>query len=138
MQDLKVAKIIEFPIHGDKQGKLVAIEELKDCPFDVKRVYYIWDTLHDVVRGKHAHYDLKQVILCLKGSCDFILDDGTTRETVHLDDPSKGIYIDSFIWREFTNFSEDCVVLVLASELYNTDDYIYDYQEFLDKVHNKG
>ena len=138
MQDLKVAKIIEFPIHGDKQVKLVAIEELKDCPFDVKRVYYIWDTLHDVVRGKHAHYDLKQVILCLKGSCDFILDDGTTRETVHLDDPSKGIYIDSFIWREFTNFSEDCVVLVLASELYNTDDYIYDYQEFLDKVHNKG
>lgn len=138
MQNLKVAKIVEFPVHGDKQGKLVAIEELKDCPFDVKRVYYIWDTLHDVVRGKHAHYDLKQVILCLKGSCDFILDDGTTRETVHLDDPSKGIYIDSFIWREFTNFSEDCVVLVLASEHYNTDDYIYDYQEFLDKVHNKG
>lgn len=138
MNNYKIAKIIEFPIHGDKQGKLVAIEELKDCPFDVKRVYYIWDTLHDVVRGKHAHYDLKQVILCLKGSCDFILDDGTTRETVHLDDPSKGIYIDSFIWREFTNFSEDCVVLVLASEHYNTDDYIYDYQEFLDKVHNKG
>lgn len=138
MQNLKVAKIVEFPVHGDKQGKLVAIEELKDCPFDVKRVYYIWDTLHDVVRGKHAHYDLKQVILCLKGSCDFILDDGTTRETVHLDDPSKGIYIDSYIWREFTNFSEDCVVLVLASEHYNTDDYIYDYQEFLDKVHNKG
>lgn len=127
-------KLIEFPVHGNHEGKLVALEKNNDFPFEIKRVYYIWDTVHDAIRGKHAHKDLQQVIICVKGECDFILDDGKTRETVHLNNPAQGLYIKNYIWREFTNFSEDCVVMVLASEHYNPDDYIHDYEKFLKEV----
>lgn len=127
-------KILFFPIHGDETGKLVALEKGNDIPFEIKRVYYIWDTYKEAVRGKHAHRNLQQVIICVKGSCDFILDDGTNREKVHLDDPSKGLFITNNIWREFTNFSDDCVVMVLASEHYQRDDYILDYNEFISSL----
>ncbi len=123
-------KLIDFPVHGNHEGKLVALEKNNEIPFEIKRVYYIWDTVHDAIRGRHAHKDLQQVIICVKGECDFILDDGKTRETVHLNNPAQGLYICNNIWREFTNFSEDCVVMVLASELYNPNDYIHDYNEF--------
>jgi dTDP-4-dehydrorhamnose 3,5-epimerase-like enzyme len=106
--------LLNFKVHGDHQGKLVALEKSSDFPFDIKRVYYIWDTAHDVIRGKHAHRKLEQVIICSAGSCDFILDNGKKRETVHLNNPSQGLYIKYNIWREFTNFSKDCVVTVLA------------------------
>lgn len=127
-------KLIDFPVHGNHEGKLVALEKNNEIPFEIKRVYYIWDTVHDAIRGRHAHKDLQQVIICVKGECDFILDDGKTRETVHLNNPAQGLYIRNNIWREFTNFSEDCVVMVLASEHYNPDDYIHDYERFLKEV----
>ena len=127
-------KLIDFPVHGNHEGKLVALEKNNEFPFEIKRVYYIWDTVHDAIRGKHAHKDLQQVIICVKGECDFILDDGKTRETVHLNNPAQGLYITNNIWREFTNFSEDCVVMVLASEHYNPYDYIHDYEKFLKEV----
>lgn len=123
-------KLINFPVHGNHEGKLVALENNNEIPFEIKRVYYIWDTIHDAIRGRHAHKDLQQVIICVKGACDFILDDGKTRESVHLNNPAQGLYIKNNIWREFTNFSEDCVVMVLASEHYNPEDYIHDYNEF--------
>ena len=123
-------KIIDFPVHGDHEGKLVALEKNADFPFEIKRVYYIWDTVHDAIRERHAHKNLQQVIICVKGECDFILDDGKNKETIHLDKPNRGLYISSNIWREFTNFSDDCVVIVLASEHYKPDDYIHDYKEF--------
>ena len=78
-------KIIDFPVHGDHEGKLVALEKNADFPFEIKRVYYIWDTVHDAIRGRHAHKNLQQVIICVKGECDFILDDGKNKETIHLD-----------------------------------------------------
>jgi len=124
-------ELINFSVHGNYQGSLVALEKGAQFPFDIKRVYYIWGTQKDVVRGHHAHKKLEQVILCVSGSCDFILDDGQKRETVHLDNPAQGLYIKHNIWREFTNFSPDCVVVVLASEYYDESDYIRDYQEFL-------
>lgn len=127
-------QLLNFPIHGNHQGKLVALEKGTDFPFDIKRVYYIWDTAADVVRGKHAHRRLEQVIICLSGSCDFILDDGKQRVTVHLDNPAQGLYIKHNIWREFTNFSPDCVVMVLASEHYDDADYVRDHQTFLQEV----
>lgn len=127
-------QMLDFPIHGNYQGKLVALEKGADFPFDIKRVYYIWDTAADVVRGKHAHRRLEQVIICLSGSCDFILDDGTERVTVHLDNPAQGLHIKHNIWREFTNFSPDCVVMVLASEHYDEADYIRDYEQFKEEV----
>lgn len=128
--------LIDFKIRGDHSGKLVALEKGSDLPFEVKRVYYIWDTDVGVVRGKHAHRKLEQMIICTSGSCDFILDDGKTREIVHLNNPAQGLHIKHNIWREFTNFSKDCVVMVLASEHYDESDYIRDYGDFLREAHN--
>jgi len=131
-------KILDFKVLGDHGGKLVALEKDKGLPFDVKRVYYIWGTQKDVVRGKHAHKKLEQVIVCTSGSCDFILDDGKQREKVHLDNPAKGLYIKHNIWREFTNFSPDCVLMVLASEYYDEHDYIRDYPTFMKEIAVQG
>ena len=126
--------LLNFPVHGDYDGSLVALEKGADFPFDIKRVYYIWGTSKNAIRGKHAHKKLEQVIVCTSGSCDFILDDGHERTTVHLDKPSQGLHIKSNIWREFTNFSPDCVVMVLASEHYDESDYIRNYQTFLQEI----
>lgn len=122
--------LLNFKVRGDHTGNLVAVEGGIDFPFDIKRVYYIWGTDANVIRGKHAHRSLEQIIICTSGSCDFILDNGNTRETVHLDNPAVGLYIKSNIWREFTNFSPDCVIMVLASEHYDEQDYIRDYEQF--------
>lgn len=130
----QIAEILEFPVHGDRTGSLVALEKGADFPFEIKRVYYIWGTASDVVRGHHAHRNLEQVIVCTSGSCDFILDDGSRRETYRLDSPSRGLLVKNGVWREFTNFSPDCVVMVLASEYYNEADYIRNYDEFLKSV----
>lgn len=124
-------RIINFGIKGDDRGSLVALEANKDIPFDIERVYYVFGTDKRAVRGKHAHKSLKQVIICTSGSCDFILDDGQRKETIRLDKPNKGLYIANNIWREFTNFSSDCVILVLASEKYDESEYIRDYDNFI-------
>ena len=126
--------LLNFNVRGDHAGKLVALEKGAEFPFEIKRVYYIWDTDSNVIRGKHAHRKLEQVIICTSGSCDFILDDGKERTTVHLNSPVQGLHIKSNIWREFTNFSKDCVVMVLASEHYSEADYIRDYKTFLQEV----
>jgi len=126
-----ICDLIDFNVHSDFEGSLVALEKGEDFPFEIKRVYYVWGTQRDTTRGKHAHRALEQVVVCTSGSCDFILDDGMTRETVRLDSPTRGLYIKNTIWREFTNFSPDCVVMVLASEHYDESDYIRDYDEFL-------
>lgn len=126
--------MLEFRVRGNYEGKLIALEKGEDFPFSIKRVYYIWDTAAQVVRGRHSHRRLEQVIICVRGSCDFTLDDGRERQVVHLDNPARGLYIKSSIWREFTNFSPDCMVLVLASEHYDESDYIRDYEQFLAEV----
>jgi dTDP-4-dehydrorhamnose 3,5-epimerase-like enzyme len=126
--------LIDFKVMGDQTGSLVALEKGRDFPFDIKRVYYIWGTTPDVVRGKHAHRNLEQVIVCTSGSCDFILDDGKKRETVSLTRPDQGLHIKNNIWREFTNFSSDCVVMVLASQYYDEHDYIRNYEDFLGNI----
>ena len=119
-----------FPPHGDDRGQLVAIEEMKDLPFDIKRVYYIYDTLTDVVRGHHAHKCLKQVLLCVHGSCKIHLDNGHETAEVLLDKPNEGLYIENDMWREMYDFTPDAVLLVLASEYYDEADYIRNYDEF--------
>ena len=129
-----IGKMLEFPVHGDRNGSLVALEKGVDFPFEIRRVYYIWGTKADYVRGHHSHRNLEQVVVCTSGSCDFTLDDGARRETYRLDSPTKGLYIRNNVWREFTNFSADCVVMVLASERYNEADYVRDYGEFLKTV----
>jgi acetyltransferase-like isoleucine patch superfamily enzyme len=127
---MSLVKLIDLPSFGDERGGLVAIESNHSIPFDVKRLYYIFNT-STKPRGFHAHIDLKQVAICLKGSCRFILDNGSTKEEVILDNPTQGLVIEGLIWREMHDFSEDCVLLVLASEHFTEQDYIRNYDEFL-------
>lgn len=132
------SKIISLDAHGDARGELVAIEGMKDLPFEIKRTYYIFDTVKGVRRGYHAHKKLKQLLICVSGKCKIFLDDGEETEVVVLDSPKKGLYIENDIWREMYDFSKDAVLLVLASEHYDESDYIRDYREFLDyKRRNK-
>ncbi len=123
-------KTITYTPHGDDRGQLIALEEFRDFPFAVKRVYYIYDTLAGVVRGHHAHKSLKQILICVHGSCSIHLDDGHETAEVLLDKPTKGLYIENDMWREMYDFSPDAVLMVLASELYDESDYIRDYDEF--------
>ncbi|MDY7587388.1 FdtA/QdtA family cupin domain-containing protein [Vibrio cholerae] len=131
---MSLVKWIDFPCLGDERGNLVALEGMKNIPFAIKRIYYIFDTKQGMVRGLHAHKALKQVAIALKGSCRFVLDDGITKEDTILCCPTKGILIDSCFWREMHDFSDDCVLMVLASEHYDESDYIRDYSEFLEYV----
>ncbi len=134
---MKVVKY-DFTSHGDERGQLVALEEGKEIPFAVKRVYYIYDTKAGVRRGFHAHKSLEQILVCVKGSCKIHLDNGYETEEVLLDSPTVGLYINNDMWREMYDFSPDAVLLVLASEFYDERDYIRDYNRFLDYVKNKG
>ena len=133
-------RIIKFQTHGDEKGTLVAVEECKDIPFQIKRVYYMYNTGSDVSRGCHAHKSLQQVLICVHGSCKVRLDDGKERKVVSLDQPDKGLYISNHIWREMFDFSPDAVLMVLASEPYRESDYIRDYAEFLKyaETNNEG
>jgi dTDP-4-dehydrorhamnose 3,5-epimerase-like enzyme len=133
---MSLVKLIDLPSFGDNRGGLVAIESNQSIPFEVKRLYYIFNTV-DKPRGFHAHIDLKQVAICLKGSCRFILENGSNKEEVILDNPTQGLVIEGLIWREMHDFSEDCVLLVLASDHFTESDYIRDYQKFLSVVHNE-
>lgn len=127
---MSLIKTIEFDQLGDDRGSLIALEQSKDIPFNIKRVYYIYDTGKGVIRGLHAHKELVQVAICVKGSCSFLMDDGTNKESLILDSPSTGLVIDSMQWHEMHDFSEDCVLMVLASNCYDEEDYIRDYEEF--------
>lgn len=124
-------KLIEFPMLGDERGSLLSLEGNKNIPFDIKRVYYIFNTVKGISRGFHAHKELKQVAIAVSGSCRFVLDDGTDKAEVILDMPTKGLLIESFMWREMHDFSDDCVLMVLADQLYDESDYIRKYEDFL-------
>lgn len=116
---MSVIQWIHFPPLGDERGSLVALEAKKTVPFQIKRVYHIFGTQQGVARGFHAHSNLKQVAVCVTGKCRMILDDGNTREEASLDSPTKGLFIGNLVWREMHDFSDDCVLLVLASEHYD-------------------
>ena len=121
----------QFPPHGDDRGQLIAIEEMKDLPFDIRRVYYIYDTLPGVRRGFHAHKCLQQILICVSGSCKIHLDDGSDTAEVTLDKPYEGLYISNNMWREMYDFTPGAVLLVLASEHYDEADYIRNYNDFI-------
>ncbi len=134
---MSLIKTINYQPLGDERGSLVALEGNKSVPFDIKRVYYIFDTKEGISRGFHAHRNLKQVAVCVTGSCRFVLDNGKQREEVVLDKSTIGLLIDDLTWREMYDFSPDCVLMVLASEYYDESDYIRDYDEFLEVVNAK-
>lgn len=127
---MQVVKYV-FQPHGDERGQLVALEECRDIPFKIKRVYYMYDTAEGVIRGKHAHKSLQQILVCIHGSCKIKLDDGFETKVVPLEKPYEGLYVSNVMWREMYDFSPDAVLMVLASELYDEKDYIRNYDEFL-------
>lgn len=126
-------KIIDIPKINNTKGNIGVIEN-DTIPFDVKRVYYLFDVPSGAKRGGHAHKKLKQVILAISGSFDVVLKDGKSKETITLNRPDKGLLIENNIWRELENFSSGSVCLVLASEEFSEEDYIRNYKEYLNFV----
>lgn len=127
-------KLIPLQNRGDERGSLVALEEGRNIPFAIKRVYYIFKTQKGVHRGFHAHKQLKQVAIAVRGSCRFVLDDGKEKIEILLDNPCQGLLIESFMWREMYDFSDDCVLMVLADQYYDESDYVREYSDFLKQV----
>lgn len=123
--------LIQLQRHGDERGGLIALEENKNVPFNVKRVYYLFDTKPGVRRGLHAHHSLTQLVIAVRGSCHFVLDNGEQRAELVLSDPAQGLLVEPMMWREMYDFSDDCVLMVLADQLYDKEDYIRDYEQFL-------
>lgn len=126
-------KIIDIPKINNTKGNIGVIEN-DTIPFDVKRVYYLFDVPSGAKRGGHAHKKLKQVLIAISGSFDVVLKDGKSKETITLNRPDKGLLIENNIWRELENFSSGSVCLVLASEEFSEDDYIRSYKEYLSFV----
>ena len=133
---MQIVKYV-FQQHGDERGQLVALEEHKDIPFEIKRVYYMYDTGKGVTRGQHAHKSLEQILICIHGSCKLMLDNGKEKKIVSLEKPYEGLYISNNIWREMYDFSSDADLMVLASDVYKEEDYIRNYDEFLKFVNMK-
>ncbi|ECK8051595.1 FdtA/QdtA family cupin domain-containing protein [Campylobacter coli] len=124
-------KMLNFNAKSDNRGSLIALENLKEIPFEVKRIYYIYDTKPDFPRGAHAHKELEQVLIMMDGSCELVLNDGKDIKNIILNRPDVGLFIGKNIWREMKNFSYGAKLLVLASDFYNEKEYIRNYDEFL-------
>lgn len=123
-------QIIDIRRYSDNRGYLSVVENGIDIPFDIKRIYYLY-LVPEVARGAHAHKELQQLLIATSGSVDVIMDDGTNKQTFHLDRPWKGLLIPPGLWRDLENFSGGAVLMCLASEKYDAADYIRDYDEFL-------
>lgn len=116
----------------DRDGSLIIAEANRTIPFEIKRVYYINNLENSVsVRGKHAHQTLKQVLFCISGSVSLLLDDGCVKQTILMNEDNVGVILGSGLWHEMFNFSDDCILLVFASDYYDEQDYIRDYTHFL-------
>jgi dTDP-4-dehydrorhamnose 3,5-epimerase-like enzyme len=125
------SKIIELPKHTDPRGNLSVIEGGRQVPFDIKRVYYLYDVPGGSSRAGHGHIELQQMFIAMSGSFDVIVDDGYRRKKVQLNRSYYGLYVPGMMWREVENFSSGAVCLVLASTLYDPTDYYHDYDEFV-------
>ncbi|MBI5971507.1 MAG: WxcM-like domain-containing protein [Deltaproteobacteria bacterium] len=125
-------KMIDLPKIADPRGNLTFIEGQRNVPFEIKRVYYLYDVPGGAERGGHAHKDLHQFIVAMSGSFDVVLDDGREKKRFHLNRSYYGLYVCPMIWRELDNFSSGSVCLVLASNVYEESDYYRDYREFIE------
>lgn len=127
-------KLIELPKISDPRGNLTFIEGGRHIPFDIRRVYYTYDVPGGAERGGHAHKALHQLIIAMSGSFDVVLDDGSNNQRFHLNRSYQGLYVCPMMWRELDNFSSGSVCMVLASNLYDEEDYYYDYNEFCEAI----
>ncbi|MCB2296782.1 sugar 3,4-ketoisomerase [Clostridium tagluense] len=126
--------LIKFKDIVDKYGHLTPVEGKIDIPFEIKRVYYITRVVEGVTRGFHSHRKIHQVLICLNGSIKIRVKNPNEEEIIELNDPSVGLYIGNYVWREMFDFTEGSVLLVLASEYYDEDDYIRNYDFYLDEA----
>ena len=123
--------MIDFKIFGDNRGKLAVFENGNNLPFDLKRIFYSYDLPFNAIRGCHANRKSKFVLISVSGSCQVKVDDGINKQDFLLDTPEKGLFLDRMVWKEMYNFSEDNVLLVLSDQLYDSEEYIKTYEEFL-------
>lgn len=137
MGDVKIGQIRLAKVEEDR-GSLCYAEEGTHLPFLVKRIYYIYNVPTESERGAHAHRNLEQVLIAVNGSFDIEIDDGYRKETIHLNEPSVGLYIGKMHWRRLFNFSESAICLVLASLIYEEKDYIRNYYDFAREMHGKN
>ena len=128
------SSLIKFDVLGDERGNLIALENQRHIPFDVRRVYYIYGTKGGSPRGFHAHKTLRQLMICVAGSCKVLLDDGTSKVWYTLDRADQGLRIDPLVWHEMHDLSADCVLVVLADQPYDETDYLREYGQFLQAV----
>lgn len=133
---LKDCKIIDLPKISDPRGNLTFIEGNRHIPFEIKRVYYLYDVPGGAERGAHGHRRLQQVIIAMSGSFDVILDDGYETRLIHMNRSYYGLYVSPMMWRNITNVSSGAVLMVLASEFYDESDYFRDYEQFLNAARN--
>lgn len=129
--DVNKCSIVDLPKISDPRGNLTFIEGNRHVPFDIQRVYYLYDVPGGSERGGHAHKALHQLIIAMSGSFDVVLDDGREKKRVHLSRSYNGLYVCPMIWRELDNFSSGSVCMVLASNKYEESDYYRDYREFM-------
>lgn len=127
---MKKYKMLSFPQLGDDRGHLVVVEGMKDIPFEIKRMFYIYGTKSDVIRGQHANRNSEFVLINLAGSCKIKVDDGKNIETIILDKAHEGIYLDKMVWKDMYDFSKDSILLVLSNYSYDSQEYVRDYNEF--------
>ena len=128
---IETCKVVELPKITDVRGNLTFIEGGDQIPFDIQRVYYLYDVPGGAERGGHAHRGLHQLIIAMSGSFDVVLDDGNNKKRVHMNRSYNGLYVCPMIWRELDNFSSGAVLMVLASNKYTEDDYYRDYSDFM-------
>lgn len=133
---MKQAEIIQLPKFEDDRGNLSFVEEFNHIPFKIERSYWIYDVPGGQVRGGHAYKNLQEFVIALSGSFDVIIDNGKEKITYHLNRSYYGLYIPNLLWRSLENFSTNSLCVILASEKYNPDDYIYDYNSFKDLIKN--
>ena len=131
---MSLGKIIELPRITDPRGNLTVAEENKNIPFDIKRVYWLYDVPGGECRGGHAHKHLLQILIAVSGSFHVTLDNGKEKQTFLLNHPYQGLLIDTKTWRTLDDFSSGAVCVVLASDFYDENDYIYDYNDFLQYI----
>lgn len=130
VEDCKIMELDKH--HSDRKGDLTVVENGVTLPFDVKRVYYLYDVPGGESRGSHAHRQLEQLIIAASGSFTVVMDDGINKKSFFLNRPYQGLYVKPGLWRDLEDFSSGAVCMVLASEVYQKEDYIRDYQEFLE------
>lgn len=123
--------LIDTKVFGDERGHLVSFEQGNNCPFDIKRIFYIFDTKPGVARGCHANKNSEFLLIAINGSCKVKIDDGKNQETVELNNPHQALYLDKMLWKEMYDFSYNAILLVLASTYYDENEYIRDYEEYL-------